>query len=183
MAHGFGGFLVVDGYGGYDQFAAKGIKIQRCHSHIRRKFYDIWKALGPENRKRSDAGEMVRRIDRLFREERKMADAKLTPAQILKTRKSKEHMEIVDAIYSFLHQIAPEPGTPIEGAVKYFPGCEEESKTFLLDGHVPISNNKAERSVKPFAIMRRNFCSARPSPAHRSPVGSSPSSRPRRQTG
>ena len=157
---GFKGFLVVDGYGGYDQFASKGIRIQRCYAHIRRKFYDIWKVLSPEEKKTSKAGEMVRRIDRLFREERKMADAKLTPAQILQRRRSKEYMEVVDAIYSFLHEIVPEPGAPIEGAVKYFLGCEEESKTFLLDGHVPISNNKAERSVKPFAIMRRNvlFC-------------------------
>lgn len=103
---------------------------------------------------------MVRRIDRLFREERKVADAKLAPAQILQRRRSKQYMEAVDAIYSFLHEIVPEPGTPLEDAVKYFLGCEEESKTFLLDGHVPISNNKAERRVKPFAITRWNvlFC-------------------------
>ena len=157
---GFKGFLVVDGYGGYDQFTSKGIRIQRCYAHIRRKFYDIWKVLSPEQKKASKAGEMVRRIDRLFREEKKMADAKLTPAQILQRRKSEEYMGIVNAIYSFLHEIVPEPGTPLEDATKYFLGCEEESKTFLLDGHVPISNNKAERSVKPFAIMRRNvlFC-------------------------
>ena|GEM_PF-6656080 len=58
-----------------------------------------------------------------------MADAKLTPAQILQRRRSKEYMEAVDAIYSFLHEIVPEPGTPLEDAIKYFLGCEEESKT------------------------------------------------------
>lgn len=30
----------------------------------------------------------------------------------------------------------------------------------MLDGHIPISNNIAERAIKPFTIMRRNvlFC-------------------------
>ena len=29
--------------------------------------------------------------------------------------------------------------------------------TFLLDGRLPIDNNAAERSIKPFVICRKNF--------------------------
>ena len=31
----------------------------------------------------------------------------------------------------------------------------------MLDGHIPISNNICERTIKPFAIMRRNVLFAK----------------------
>ena len=34
---------------------------------------------------------------------------------------------------------------------------EEETKTFLQDGHIPLSKNICERAIKPFTILRRNF--------------------------
>ena len=68
---------------------------------------------------------------------------------------------IVNDIYDYLHSIKAEEGTPLDAAVKYFINVETESKTFLLDGHIPISNNICERAIKPFAIMRRNVLFAK----------------------
>ena len=34
---------------------------------------------------------------------------------------------------------------------------EEETKTFLQDGHIPLTNNICERTIKLFTILRRNF--------------------------
>ena len=68
---------------------------------------------------------------------------------------------MVNDIYGYLHSINPEEGTPLEAAVKYFLNIENESKTFLEDGHIPISNNICERAIKPFAIMRRNVLFAK----------------------
>ena len=70
-------------------------------------------------------------------------------------------MKIVNGIYDYLDEINPEEGTPLDAAVKYFQNIKEESKTFLLDGHIPISNNICERAIKPFAIMRRNVLFAK----------------------
>ena len=36
-------------------------------------------------------------------------------------------------------------------------------KTFLEDGHIPISNSISERAVKPFVICRKNFLFAKTS--------------------
>ena len=72
-----------------------------------------------------------------------------------------DDMKIVNDIYDYLHSIKAEEGTPLDAAVKYFINVEAESKTFLLDGHIPISNNICERAIKPFAIMRRNVLFAK----------------------
>lgn len=161
LLEGYKGYIVTDGYAGYDELAAKGIRIQRCFAHIRRKFYDIVKVLPDELKKVSAANEMVRRIDRLFEIEARLKASKKTPFEIHKERHTKEYLKIVNNIYDYLHNIRPEEGTPLEIAVKYFLNCEKESKTFLEDGHIPISNNICERAIKPFAIMRRNVLFAK----------------------
>lgn len=155
------GYLVSDGYAGYDDLANKGIKIQRCFAHIRRKFYDIVKVLPEELRKISVANEMVKRIDKLFAVESEFKAKRMTPKEIYDSRQNEEYLKIVNNIYDYLHEIKTEDGTPLGAAVNYFLNCEEESKTFLLDGHIPISNNICERAIKPFAIMRRNVLFAK----------------------
>lgn len=161
LLDGYKGYIITDGYAGYDDLANKGIKIQRCFAHIRRKFYDIVKVLNDEQKKISTANEMVKRIDRLFAIEAKLKASKKSPQEIYKIRQSDDYMKIVNDIYDYLHWIKVEEGTPLDTAVKYFLNVEEESKTFLLDGHIPISNNICERAIKPFAIMRRNVLFAK----------------------
>ena len=154
------GYVVADGYAGYDVLKEKGIKIQLCFAHIRRKFFDIAKVLSHELKKKSAAQGMVNRIDKLFRIEAILKEKKKTPLEIYNYRQSDEYMKIVNDIYDYLDSINPEEGTLLYDAVNYFRKGKEDSKTFLLDGHIPISNNIAERAIKPFTIMRRNvlFC-------------------------
>ena len=49
----FKGYVVTDGYAGYDFLKSKGIKVQRCWVHIRRYFFDCIKVLPKEKRKAS----------------------------------------------------------------------------------------------------------------------------------
>ena len=161
LLDGYKGYIVTDGYAGYDDLANKGIKIQRCFAHIRRKFYDIVKVLNDEQKKVSSANEMVKRIDRLFAKEAELKANKKSPLEILEARKSDGYMKIVNDIYDYLDSINAEEGTVLDAAVKYFRNIKDESKTFLLDGHIPISNNICERAIKPFAIMRRNVLFAK----------------------
>lgn len=161
LLDGYKGYIVTDGYAGYDELAKRGIKIQRCFAHIRRKFYDIVKILPDELKRVSAANEMVKRIDKLFEVEAKLKASNKSPLEILEIRKSDDYMSIVNDIYDYLHSINPEEGTPLETAVNYFLNNEKESKTFLEDGHISISNNICERAIKPFAIMRRNVLFAK----------------------
>ena len=157
----FKGYLVCDGFKGYDQIKNDNIKIQRCFAHIRRNFYDIVKTLPESQKAQSKANEMVRRIDKLFYLENKFNKDNLSPLQIKEERHKEEYLKVVDDIYSFLHSIDAEERTPLSKAVNYFLNVEEDSKTFLMDGHIPISNNIAERAIKPFVICRKNFLFAK----------------------
>ena len=151
------GYLVTDGYSGYDSIASENIIIQRCFAHIRRYFYDIVKTLNTKQKNESVASQMVSRIDNLFKLEEELKEKHLTPDEILQERHKDEYQKVVNDIYDFLHEIKAEPGTPLAKAVNYFKKVEKESKTFLLDGHIPISNNICERAIKPFTICRKNF--------------------------
>lgn len=104
---------------------------------------------------------MVNLIDDIFVEERNFLENHLTSNEIHKMRHSNEYQLKLNRIYEFLHTLNPEEGTPLNKAVKYFLQVEDDSKTFLEDGHIPISNNIAERAIKPFAICRRNFLFAK----------------------
>ena len=61
LLEGYKGYVVIDGYAGYDELVDQGIKIQRCFAHIRRKFYNIVKVLPDELKKVSAVNEMARR--------------------------------------------------------------------------------------------------------------------------
>lgn len=42
-------------------------------------------------------------------------------------------------------------------SIKYALDLEEELRNYLEDENLEISNNRAERSIKPFVIARKNF--------------------------
>lgn len=150
------GYVVCDGYAGYNILTEGDIKIQRCFAHIRRKFYDIVKVLPEELKGKSVANKMVQKIDKLFALEHRFVTKKLTPLQILEARKKKEYQDVIKDIFDYLNVVKAEHDTPLYKAIQYFKDMKDESLTFLEDGHIPISNNVAERTIKPFTIMRRN---------------------------
>ena len=42
-------------------------------------------------------------------------------------------------------------------ALNYLKNQWERLNNYLLDGRIELSNNRAERSIKPFVISRKNF--------------------------
>ena len=42
-------------------------------------------------------------------------------------------------------------------AIKYAIGLEQELRNYLLEEELEISNNRAERAIKPFVMARKNF--------------------------
>ncbi|MDD7607059.1 MAG: transposase, partial [Candidatus Enterosoma sp.] len=47
--------------------------------------------------------------------------------------------------------------TSLSKAVNYFKNAWDDMLTFLKDGHLEMTNNAAERAIKPFVINRKNF--------------------------
>ena len=153
----FKGYLVCDGYVGYDHFAKEGIKVARCWTHLRRKFYDCVKVLPESKQKSSSAYKAVELIDVLFKYERDFRKRKLTASDILKERNSKNYKDAIKNIDKYINSLDVKSGSSLEKAVKYYLYNKKEFYTFLKNGYVDISNNLAERVVKPFVIARKSF--------------------------
>ncbi len=152
---GFRGYLHVDGYPGYRDIP--GVTLAGCWSHLRRKFDEAIKGLPPKHRASgTKVREALEQINRLFMIERELA--KLSPEERLKARDVRSR-PIVEGFRRWLDDIGlmvlPKGlfGEAVGYGVKQWPKLVR----FLEDGRVELSNNLAERSIKPFVIGRKNW--------------------------
>ena len=155
---GYSGCIVCDGFSGYRRLASENerISLQMCWAHVRRRFSDIVKAMRSEARPDCFSARMLREIGRLFALEKGYREQKLDPAEISK-RRERDQKGILGSIEEMLTRADPVPGSALEGAVGYMRGCWPYLKTYLSDGHIEMTNNIAERAVKPFVVARKVF--------------------------
>jgi transposase len=152
---GFKGYLQVDGYAGYHDIP--GVTLCGCWAHLRRKFSEALKGLPPKKRSSgSRAQEALDRINRLFAIERELK--RCTPEERLEIRNQKSR-SIVEEFRKWLEDILPAivPKSLFGLAVNYGLNQWEKLVRFLEDGRIEIDNNRAERTIKPFVIGRKNF--------------------------
>lgn len=157
LLKGYRGYLVCDKYSGYNKFKEKLLGIQRCMAHARRYFYDVVKTLKPNELKNSKAKLVVERFDRIFKTEKMYKEKKYTISKIKELRNSEEYQRLVDELYNEIKAINPQPGSLLAKAVNYSLDAWDELFTYRKDGYLEMSNNIAERAVKPFVIARKNF--------------------------
>jgi len=150
---GFKGYVHADGYEAYHSLPNEVI-IVGCWAHLRRKFAEALKTVSVNDRANCKAAVGKKYCDRLFELERKFAEMKPIERFEKRLELSKP---IIDDFYSWLGSFSALPKTPIGGAVTYAIGQRKYLGNYLLDGRLEISNNRAERSIKPFVIDRKNF--------------------------
>ena len=147
---GFNGYLVCDGYDGYNKLSD--VTRCGCWAHARRKFFEAL----PEDesiRKTSKAKVGLDMIDKIFALEREFKD--LSPDERQKQRQERTK-PVLDGFYAWLETISPSQGSGLAKAVQYALNEKKYLYTFLEDPMIPIDNNMAERTVKPFTIGRKN---------------------------
>ena len=153
---GFGGFLQVDGYAGYDSLP--GVTLVGCWAHARRKFVEALHALPAEARKKnntpSHAG--LAFCDALFTIERDLHDR--TAEQRFATRQERS-LPVLTQLRAWLDAMESKvlPKSLLGAAVTYCRNQWSKLTHFLLDGRLELDNNRAERSIKPFVIGRKNW--------------------------
>ncbi len=150
---GFKGYLHVDGYEGYRSLPDD-IVLVGCWSHARRKWDEILKALPEKDRADSSAMRGKRYCDRLFDLECDFAD--LSPHERIEQRQ-RLSKPVMDEFYAWVQSLSAAPKSGLGKAVHYALSQKKYLQRFLLDGRLEISNNRAERSIKPFVIARKNF--------------------------
>jgi transposase len=149
----FNGYLHADGYEGYHDLSDN-INIVGCFAHARRKFDEAVKGLSKKDQADSMAMIGKRFCDKLFSLERDFAE--LTAQERFQKRQELSK-PVFDEFYEWLGTLNPPPKTGLCTAVVYAQNQREYLERYLEDGRLEISNNLAERSIKPFIIGRKNW--------------------------
>lgn len=156
----FSGICVTDGCQVYHSIAEEreDLTIAGCRSHARRGFADVVKAAGKKdlNIRESIAYKSLQLIQTMGRYEEEFT--KREPAERLEAR-IHHVLPLVDAFFAYLKSkegsVAPKSATG--KAISYCLNQEAFLRVFLTDGYVPMTNNAAERSIRPFTVGRNNW--------------------------
>lgn len=152
---GFNGYLHADGYSGYHKLEDNTkILVVGCWTHARRKFDEALKGLSEKARAGSLALRAKQYCDKLFALEREFAV--LTPEERLLERE-KRAKPLMQEFFSWLGKQKTSTKSAFGSATQYVLGQKKYLSRYLLDGILEISNNRAERSIRPFVIGRKNF--------------------------
>jgi transposase len=160
---GFKGYIHTDGYAGYHKLAENpepeggGITLVGCWAHARRKYDEALKAAGPKNAVAAVTIIQGREYcDQLFKIEEGIKA--LPPVERTKLREKKAR-PVMEAYFAWAERNEPAvlPKSKLGEAIGYSLKQRKYLENYLLDGRLEISNNRAERSIKPFVIGRKNW--------------------------
>jgi hypothetical protein len=122
-----------------------------CWAHVRRKFHDIHIATSAPI-----ATEALQRIGQLFDIER--AAMGRPPDERRRIRQSSAR-PVIDDLAAFLDasRATISGRSELAGAIRYGRSRWPALTRYLDDGRLEISNNAAERSIRPLALGRKNY--------------------------
>ena len=149
----FKGYLHTDGYKAYR--GIENVTIVGCWAHARRRFCEALEVLPEAQRKGSTAAIGLDYCGKLYAIEKKMKDE--SPEDRLKERQE-QSKPLLDAFFAWaksLRNIAPK--SKLGKAINYLIEEEPYLRRYIEDGRLEIDNNRAERSIKPFVIGRKNW--------------------------
>lgn len=151
----FEGALMVDGYEGY-QGVCDERQLTRlgCWAHARRKFMDAKKQQVKGKSGRAD--QVLSLIQQLYRVEKASEDFTADQRYEIRQKQSKA---ILSKLRMWLDKAIANtpPKTAIGKAVFYLQNQWSRLTGYVEDGCYPIDNNRAENSIRPFVIGRKNW--------------------------
>ena len=127
-----------------------------CWAHARRKFDEALQTLPKENRKGSLAATGECYCTRLFQLEESFAE--LAPKKRYAKRLEQEK-PVLDALLAWANETISKtaPKSALGKALYYLLEQWPYLIRYLEDGRLELSNNRAERSIKPFVMGRKNW--------------------------
>lgn len=168
----FKGYLHTDGYQAYSKI--EDIINVGCFAHARRYFNEALEL--DEGYK---AYKQIKDLDKLttYLDERKALKYKVMSVHLINQlfelerqfetlsndmrykQRQEQSVKIVNQFFDFIKVIDTDfpPKSKMGKAILYAVNQEKQLRNYLLDGRLELSNNQAERSIKPFVMGRKNF--------------------------
>jgi len=149
----FKGYLHTDGYQAYHNLPP-GITVVGCWFHARRYWYDLYETVPKEKRNGSIAERGLVYINLLFAFDDEFSG--LEPSERYKKR-LEYSKPVSDEFFAWVGSLRALPKSQLGGAVHYALAQREYLENVYLDGRLDLSNNRAERSIKPFVQGRKQW--------------------------
>lgn len=148
------GILQTDGYAAYDRVGGPKLVHVGCWAHARRKFVDAVK-VNPQD---AEAVKMVTRMDAVFLVDRHAREQGLSADERHEFRRQ-HAMDWVDEIHRECRALSKAvlPKSALGQAVAYTLNMWPRLRRCFDYGHVELSNNLAENSMRPVALGRKNW--------------------------
>ena len=153
LLEGFKGYLMTDGYDGYNEVArTDGIERLACWAHVRRRFVEATRVQPKGKRGRAD--EAVSLIGKLYRIEREHKEA--TPEVRYLARQSSSAPVLAELRAWMLKQTPLViPKSTLGTALAYMGNLWPQLTRYTERGDLPIDNNRCENAIRPFVIGRK----------------------------
>jgi transposase len=146
---GWAGFCHTDGFAGYH--GLDNVTVVGCWAHVRRKFNDAFQITKAPD---SSAKMGLDYCNRLFELEREFEN--MTPGERFEARLERSK-PVAEAFFAWADTVCVPPKLAITRAVTYLLNQREWLMNVYLDGRLELSNNRGERSIKPFVMGRKNW--------------------------
>ena len=143
------GYLHTDGYVGYHNLPDE-ITVVGCWAHARRKFDEAVKSLPKGRAKGGSATQGLAYCNKLFELEETFSGERYV-------QRLEQAKPVLDALLAWANTRTAAPKSALGKAFIYLKEQWPYLVNYLRDGRLEISNNRAERSIKPFVIDRKNF--------------------------
>ena len=102
----------------------------------------------------SKSAEGLEYCNRLFILEKDMETLSHEERQAERLKKSKP---LLDEFWKWIESVNALQGSGLGKAIAYACNQKESLNSFLLDGRIEISNNRAENAIRPFVMGRKNW--------------------------
>lgn len=150
---GYQGYLMTDGYEGYNKLAkTEGVEHLVCWAHVRRKFVDAVKVQPKGTHGHAD--QAVAMIGKLYAIEKEHKDSTIEVRYVARQEKS---IPVLNELHGWMEKLQPmvPPKSALGGALSYMRDYWSKLVRFTERGDLPIDNNRCENSIRPFVIGRK----------------------------
>ncbi len=151
---GFKGYLMTDGYGGYNKL--KDCIRTSCWSHVRRYLIDAIPK-GKEYDHAQPAVQGLAYVDKLFYMEDKIHAKKGVTFDDIREYRLEKEVPVLDGFFEWLDAQTAIRGSRLDKALIYIRNRRKFLTTYLQDGGCSFHNNTSERSCKAFVTGRKNW--------------------------
>jgi transposase len=153
LLEGYQGYLMTDGYDGYNALAkTQGIEHLACWAHVRRRFVEAARVqpIG----KRGGADEAVVLIGKLYGIERDHKDAE---DKVRLLARQQHSVPALAVLHAWLEKTLPvvTPQSALGTALAYLQKYWSRLTRYTERGDLPIDNNRCENAIRPFVLGRK----------------------------